>query len=100
MRSQYHLSLPETTKTALIVQYVFIGVTIAVSYIAMYYIGKKQKLIAPEIVHQRRKRRQARLQEEEDARAAAEGYSKPDLETGILAPMPRRLPTEPKVENL
>lgn len=81
-------------------QYVFIGVTIAVSYIAMYYIGKKQKLIAPEIVYQRRKRRQARLQEEEDARVAVGGHPKPDLESGIVAPIPRRPQTEPKVENL
>jgi phage major head subunit gpT-like protein len=59
----------ETTKTANIVQYTFIGVTIGVSYIAMWYISRKQKAVAPEIVYERRKRRQVRLQaaQEEDA---------------------------------
>lgn len=56
---------PETSKTARIVQYTSIGVAIAISYVAMYYIQRKQKDIAPEIVYQRRKRRQARLQAED-----------------------------------
>jgi hypothetical protein len=66
---------PETSKTARVVQYTSIGVAIAISYVAMYYIQRKQKDIAPEIVYQRRKRRQARLQAE-------------DATHGIVAPVP------------
>jgi hypothetical protein len=80
-----------STQTHKILQWVFIAITIITTIAAMRYIRRKQRLVASDIVYQRRKRRQARLQAEEDARVDAAGITPVsfDTEQGIIAPVPR-----------
>lgn len=80
-----------STQTHKILQWVFVAITIATTIAAMRYIRRKQRLVASDIVYQRRKRRQARLQAEEDARVdvARLTSASVDTEQGIIAPVPR-----------
>jgi hypothetical protein len=85
----------EQTTNSRVAQYVSIGITTAVTILAMRYIDAQRAKIIPELVYARRKRRQAKLQAEADLAASrsgsgpAEPYYSTQSQTAV--PQARRL---------
>jgi hypothetical protein len=75
----------DASKRTKFVQFIIIGVTIAVTIIAMRYIRGKQNAVKPLVIYERRKRRQAQLKLHRDSSSLEQGDAAPFFPPRTLA---------------